>query len=1069
MGNRKAGASPARPKRRADSRSNFEIVFAVCLVFCSGASALVFQLAWMRELRLIFGGTTAATAAVLAIFMAGLGVGSAVLGKLADRTANPLKMYGQLEVAIAASTAITPYLIELASALYLRMGGQESLGLWGATVVRIALTVVVMVVPTFLMGGTLPALVRAVTPSSDANRRALALVYGANTLGAVCGAAVTTFFVLEQFGTRATLWSGCALGFVVGMAAIRWSHSFRRVPAESKKISDSLGGSDSHSARMDGSPNAGHPKLIYATAAILGFTFFALEMVWYRMLGPILGGTAFTFGLILCVALLGIGAGGLAYHAVFRRLEPTWNALAVTCGCEALAIIFPYALGNWLAFQAAWLTHDAPNFSSLVVSWSYITAIVIFPAAFISGLQFPLLTALLGHGRQTVSKHLGMTYFWNMLGAIAGSLVAGFGAMPALTAPGLWRATAVALAVLSLAVLAAAPVRSRRAVIAVGLLLLATTAGLLTAGPSAAWRHSGIGAGRAYVPPSSEPNRLRQWANEKEHVTIWEADGIECSVALHGQDGIAFVVNGKSDGNALSDAPTQIGVAILGAVLHPDPHTGLVIGLGTGESAGWLAEMRDMEHVDVVELEPAIDEMARRASELNWNVLKNPRVRRIYNDGREFVFASDKHYDVIISEPSNPYRAGIAALYTTEFYRAARERLNPGGVFVQFLQAYEVDEQTVDTVLATVRSAFPYVEVWQTLGADLQLVCSNQPFEYSVADLQVRIASPRVKEALTKAWKVEDVEGFLGHFVGDASWAYEVSRQPNVRLNTDDRTILEYSFAKTVGRQTPFSVEATRDYLRAAGHHRPNLQGAAMDWNLVELRRQTFNLIFGGQLSIALLPNEQDRRLVEAFDRYRTNDFAAVVELWPKESQLPADGAQQLVLARSYAELGRAESLDLVAEVEEQYPTDAEAVRAIYHWRAGNPVEAVSALDAFFTRLADDPWVMPAISETAFSRAVDVAQADRGAAERLYPLLSTPFASRRFDYLRQLTRLRVAEQLGPEQVVAALEELEPHVTWTADVLEPRAKVYKAVEHPLAERAENDWAWFQRHHDDTSTP
>jgi hypothetical protein len=144
-------------------------------------------------------------------------------------------------------------------------------------------------------------------------------------------------------------------------------------------------------------------------------------------------------------------------------------------------------------------------------------------------------------------------------------------------------------------------------------------------------------------------------------------------------------------------------------------------------------------------------------------------------------------------------------------------------------------------------------------------------------------------------------------------------------------------------------------------------------------------------------------------------------------------------------------------------------VRAIYHWRAGNPVEAVSALDAFFTRLADDPWVMPAISETAFSRAVDVAQADRGAAERLYPLLSTPFASRRFDYLRQLTRLRVAEQLGPEQVVAALEELEPHVTWTADVLEPRAKVYKAVEHPLAERAENDWAWFQRHHDDTSTP
>jgi spermidine synthase len=1070
MKNRKAGVA-ASSKSRRDSPSNWQQTFAAGLVFCSGASALVFQLAWMRELRLIFGGTTAATAAVLAIFMAGLGVGSAVLGKRADRVANPMKMYGLLEAAIAASTALTPVLIHWASTFYLQMGGQESLGIWGATTVRIGLTAVVIALPTFLMGGTLPALVRAVTPSSDVNRRALALLYGSNTLGAVFGAAVTTFYALDRFGTRATLWSGCALGLVIGSIAFRWSQSLRSLPEEANAaLALKPGNRRSETADVitSSEQTLGHPKLIYGIAAVLGFTFFALELVWYRMLGPILGGTAFTFGLILCVALFGISAGGLAYQLVFRRLQPSWNALAVTCGCEALLIILPYALGDRLAFSAAWSAQNAHSFSSLILSWIYITAIVILPAAFVSGLQFPLLTALLGQGRQTVSRHLGMTYAWNTLGAIAGSLVAGFGAMPLLSAPGLWRAIVLVLAALSLTVLAAAPERSRRGIIAVGVLLLATAVGLWTPGPQAAWRHGGIGAGRALVPPRSEPNRIRQWANEKQHVTIWETDGIECSVALHGQDGIAFVVNGKSDGNSLIDAPTQIGVAILGAVLHPDPRTGLVIGLGSGESAGWLAEMRGMEQVDVVELEPAIDEMARRASELNWNVLQHPRVRRLYNDGREFVLATDKHYDVIISEPSNPYRAGIASLYTTEFYRAARERLNPGGVFVQFMQAYEVDVQTVDTVLATVRSAFPHVEVWQTLGADLQLVCSDRPLTYSVEELRERISSPRVKEALAKAWRVEDVEGFLGHFVGSSQWADEIARSPQVPLNTDDRTILEYSFAKTVGQETPFSIEETRDRLRAAGYHRPKMTGEAVDWDLVELRRQTFNLILGGQLSIALLPNPDDRRFVEAFDYYRNNDFAAAVGLWPAGSRLPADSLQRLVLARCCAELGRPECLEVVTSVEEQFPTDAQAVRGIYHRRTGNTAAAAIALESFFSRLASDPWVVSVVSESAFSRALDVANADGDAARRLYDLLSKPFASLRFEYLRQLARVRIAEQLGPQEVVQALQDLEPHITWTAEVLEPRAKAYATLKHPLAEQAQRDWERFQRHQQTSAT-
>ncbi len=313
------------------------------MLFVSGSSALVFQVSWMRELRLVVGATTAAVAAVLAIFMGGLGVGSVVLGRRADRSANPLRMYGQLETAVALAVAASPHLVQLAAALYFRLGGQESLGIGGATLARLALAVAVLRLPTFLMGGTMPAAARSMTATGDVRRRALALLYGVNTLGAVCGAYFATFFALEFLGTRATLWFGCAMNLLVGVSAISLA---RRMPA--LEVRTTPEGEVAAGSRHDGG------ALLYATAAVLGFTFFILELVWYRMLAPILGGTTFTFGLILCVALLGIGLGGAAYHLVFRWVRPSWSLLSITCAAEAALAALPLALGiDWRCWRDA--------------------------------------------------------------------------------------------------------------------------------------------------------------------------------------------------------------------------------------------------------------------------------------------------------------------------------------------------------------------------------------------------------------------------------------------------------------------------------------------------------------------------------------------------------------------------------------------------------------------------------------------------------------------------------------------------------------------------------------------
>jgi hypothetical protein len=406
------------------------VLRVAALLFGSGACALVYQIAWLRELRLVFGASTAASAAVLAIFMGGLGVGSAWLGRRADAAAKPLSLYGNLELGVALAAALTPALVWLARTVYVAFGGSVVLGGFGSTVLRLVLSVLVLAGPTVLMGGTLPAAARAVEVEGDARRRAVALLYGANALGAVLGAFASTFVLLEVFGVRLTLWMACLVNVLVGVSARAMSRSMRA------PVSSAEAGTTSVSKRSAEAPRA----FVLAAAAAVGFAFFLVELVWYRMLAPLLGGSSYTFGLILSVALLGIGAGGALYAAFGADRRATLFGFAITCALEAVLVAVPYALGDRVAVLALLLRPlGAVGFPGLVLGWAAITAIVAFPAAVLAGYQFPLLIALLGSGRREVGRDVGLAYAWNTAGAIAGSLAGGFGILPLLSAPGAWR------------------------------------------------------------------------------------------------------------------------------------------------------------------------------------------------------------------------------------------------------------------------------------------------------------------------------------------------------------------------------------------------------------------------------------------------------------------------------------------------------------------------------------------------------------------------------------------------------------------------------------------------------
>jgi hypothetical protein len=363
--------------------------------------------------------------------------------------------------------------------------------------------------------------------------------------------------------------------------------------------------------------------------------------------------------------------------------------------------------------------------------------------------------------------------------------------------------------------------------------------------------------------------------------------------------------------------------------------------------------------------------------------------------------------------------------------------------------------------VATARSVFGHVELWHTLPSDLQLVCSADPIEYSASELRERIASEVVQSALKHSWKMDDLEGFLAHFIANADWATGVHEIPMMQRNTDDRTVLEYSFAKTVGGPIGFSVEKLREEVRKAGFHRPALGGETIDWDRVEVRRQEFNLLHSAELSHALLSKPGDRALIEAFGGFAVENFRLVIERWPADYRPPANSIQALVLATSYAELGRPECLELLTRTEAEHPIETAAVKAIYHWRAGDAAASSQWLERYFAMLAESPWVIRMISEPALLLSVHISKADPAAAQRFYAQLSRPFASRRYHYPRQLTQAMLAEYVGPEKVVESLAKFEPNVPWLSRLLESRAKAYKAVNHPLARRAERDLQLFKR--------
>jgi spermidine synthase len=1048
------------------------------LLFGSGTCALIYEIAWFREFRLVFGASTSANAAVLAVFVGGLGIGGLLLGKYADRAERPILLYAKLEMIAAVLAALTPAFLWITRKAYIAIGGSDAVGPFGATALRLALTMVVLFAPTFVMGGTLPAAVRGIETEADPRRRGVGLLYGCNTLGAVFGTVLANFVLLEAVGTRSTLWFAAAANFAVALAARAMGQNMPAITTSSApvKVTVVAKGTDvkTQSAPADGaganepasaasSPKSSDgaalsPAFVLGASAAVGFAFFLMELVWYRMLGPLLGGTVFTFGIILAVALFGIGLGGACYAFFGADREATLGGFAMTCLLEALFIALPYALGDHVATIALLLRPlGVMRFGGLVLGWTLVTAIVVLPASFMTGVQFPMLIALLGRGRDKVGSHTGWAYAANTAGAIAGALAGGFGLIPALTVLGCWKLVTWLLAALGVAAGLAVMRRSTSWVAPLASVSLgAIVIFLLEAqGPTAVWRHGQIGVGRAPPIALASRNNYQQWRNMIRRAIKWEGDGEEITVGLDGRMGWAFITNGKSDGHARIDAPTQVMVGLLGALFHPNVKKAMVIGLGTGSTAGWLGALPNVDRVDVAELEPAVLHVAEVSADFNHNALKNPKVHVNIGDARETLLTSHDSYDIIASEPSNPYRAGVASLYTREYYQAIRDRLAQDGIFLQWLQAYDVDNQTIRTVYATLGSVFPEVETWELEVNDLLLVASRKKINHDIAQIRERLKQEPYRSAFAGAWRAIDAEAVFGHFVARGSLAKAISFVDKDQLNTDDLNVIEFGFAratKAAGEAQTLRAEEMRAVARKREEHRPSELDKELDWDRVADHWIGFRAAEGNPTNPANL-TERQHPLAATFENFLAGRLHDAARAWRTVGREPIGPIEVAVVAEALADMADEAAVPYIERLREWQPSEAAAILGRLRFRQDRFTEAAYALEAAFRSYRTDAWAWPMIMSHALETVNALIGRDANSFKIIRPALEEPFVGLMLDESRREILLKLAVAREPDATCAkALSSYEPYPLWQQPLLTWRARCYEMLNHADAARA-----------------
>jgi len=741
-------------------------------------------------LGLVFGHTVYAVTTVLAAFMAGLGLGSWLFGRRAASFREPIRIYGLLEIAIGLFCALTPVLIWLASWLYPSLYPLLTLSYEAFSFTQFLLVFAILLVPTALMGGTLPVLSQAFVRDEAEIGRTVGLFYAMNTFGAVTGVFLAGYQLLPALGNRLTLAVAVVANLAVGAVAVAYGRRLA-TPARKRAAPDPV--------RRPAGPRDVGARLILIGLGVSGAVSMLYEVAWTRALAQVIGSSTYAFAAMLLAFLLGISGGAALYSRLWgaRRASPGEFAL-IQCGIGTVA---GFVLLTFDRFPALFLLmagrSDSPAFVQFVQI--AVSAVALLPPALLIGATFPCAVSAYTSTAYRAGEDAGRLYAANTAGAIVGAMLAGFVLIPAI---GIQNTIALGIVInlvlgALLSVAWARPASPQQWAIFYGAIAVALAVTFIPSwNPRLMTSAPGI-----YVKLYAAAGGASLTDVLREREVLFYRDGPSATVAIT-KDGDTYSlrVNGKAEAsNNIGDMPTQFMLGHLPLLIHPDPRRVLVIGLGSGVTAGAVARY-PIERLDVVEIEPAVVHASKWFHHFNGNVLDDSRVRLVIADARNFLRTTPERYDVIISEPSNPWIGGGATLFSREFFQIGRDHLRPGGMMVQWVEAYGLSTGDLQTVVKTFGAVFGNTSVWHVSMGDYLLFGRTDPTPIDVNLMKARYQGiPAVQHDLERIG-IPDWPGVFGDFMLNSA---DASRYANgARLNTDDRLSLEFSAPKALYSDT---------------------------------------------------------------------------------------------------------------------------------------------------------------------------------------------------------------------------------------------------------------------------
>lgn len=848
------------------SRQEWLLGIGLFCFFFSGIAGLIYEVVWTRMLTQIFGNTTYAIATVLSAFMAGLAIGSYLFGRIADRGKNDFLLYGMLEGGVGVYGFLVPQLFELGQKLYRPIFGLNESYPFIFNLLLFFLSFTLLVIPTLLMGATLPVLSRFFVRRLGDLGRKVADLYAINTFGAVLGCAFAGYVFIPQMGMRRTVFLAAGTNLLIAAVIvvvdfIRDKQTGALATAENTDVPSSA-------------PSSEAPSwlgwVILGSFCLSGFAALIYENAWTRALTLVIGSSIYSFTTMLVTFLVGLAFGGFLYARFLGEREvrlSTFGFIELWIGLAALATIPMFERLPLIFVRLLQGFGDA--FNTFLSLQMFLSALVMLVPTILLGLTFPMVARLFTQSLYRVGSGVGNSYAANTLGAIIGSFVGGFILIPFIGVENtIIFATVVNLLIGCFLVIADSRMSpAPRSVLAAAVLVLAAMIPFRMPRWDPHILTSGVTIyNDRYEALPTDSLRLEEMKRDE---VLYYREGLTVTVSVHripGSDYIYFRSNGKIDGS-YGDALSQLMIGYIPIMLHPTAKRVAVIGLGTGMSAHALATF-PVKKIEVIEIEPAmieaskffdrasaklvrlpagvkfpaglagrvwydaqhqlvyykgvmdeatrsklmglseehdyrgaIDTLYRRArNSRNNRVLEDKRVRVIPTDGRNFILATPESYDVITAEPSNPWIAGIANLYTREFYQVIKSKIKDDGIFGQWFHNYSMSPDDFRMVFRTFAETFPYVSLWSMKESDFLLVGSKreQVFDYGALK-KLYDGNPMLRSDLDYLG-LSDIDAVQGLYRMNRAGFLAFSKGADI--NTDDGAELEFSAPKNLRRPT---------------------------------------------------------------------------------------------------------------------------------------------------------------------------------------------------------------------------------------------------------------------------